>query len=71
MGQEKDSLLIWLQLPGHKVSSKSSMRVPDGAIKGPQVPVVGEFSGVSGLSFREQINILEGCPSNPIWWNPK
>lgn len=52
MGQEKDSQLIWLQLPGHKVSSKSSMRVPDGAIKSPQVPVEGEFSGVSGLSYR-------------------
>lgn len=51
MGQEKDSLLIWLQLLGHKVSSKSSMRVPDGAIKSPQVPVEGKFSGVSGLSY--------------------
>ena len=50
MGQEKDSLLIWLQLPGHKVSSKSSTRVPDGAIKSPRAPVQGEFSGVSGLS---------------------
>lgn len=71
MGQEKDSLLIWLQLLGHKVSSKSSTRVPDGAIKSPQVPVEGKFSGVSGLSYHLQINILEGCPSNPIWWIPK
>lgn len=45
-GQEKDSLLIWLQLPGHQVSSKSSLRVPDGAIKGPQVPV--EEGGLVG-----------------------
>lgn len=45
IGQEKDSLLIWLQLPGHKVSSKSSMRVPDGAIKSPRVPVEGGLVG--------------------------
>lgn len=44
-GQEKDSLLIWLQLPGHKVSSKSSTRVPDGAIKSPRVPVEGALVG--------------------------
>lgn len=44
-GQEKDSLLIWLQLPGHKVSSKSSTRVPDGAIKSPRVPVEGGLVG--------------------------
>lgn len=70
-GQEKDSLLIWLQLPGRKVSSKSSMRVPVGAIKSHWVPEEGEFRGVSGLSYRSQINVLEGCPSNPIWWIPK
>lgn len=34
--KRKILLLIWLQLPGHEVSSKSSVRVPDGAIKRPQ-----------------------------------
>lgn len=47
----RERFLMCLQMPGHKVSSKSSMRVPDGAIKGPQVPVEGEFSGVSRLSY--------------------
>lgn len=41
----QDSLLIWLQLPGHKVSSKSSTRVPDGAIKGPRVSEEGGLVG--------------------------
>lgn len=50
-GQEKDSLLIWRQLPGHKVSGKSSMWVPDGAIKSSGFQSKGEFSGVSGLSY--------------------
>lgn len=44
-GHEKDSLLIWLQLPGHKVSSKLCMRVPDGAIKSPRVPEEGGLVG--------------------------
>lgn len=34
--KRKILLLIWLQLQGHEVSSKSSVRVPDGAIKRPQ-----------------------------------
>lgn len=46
---------MWLQLPGHKVSSKSSMRVPDGAIKSPRVPVEGGLVGWAAFHIANRL----------------